>query len=155
MIERVGKTLRLEEEQGHRDRAAAGGIAHFAAEQLRPLGGRLPTRDADDRLARVQALLRGYAELDLADRRQRVSSALEELRALYRLVRDLGDNDPASPGYGRLNEHLVRRQGRRARPRQPPGKRPTARPRSARARPPLRQRHLCRLPNSDCHLRRR
>ena len=110
LIERVGKTLRLEEEQGHRDRAAAGGVARFAEAQLHPLRGRLPTRDADDRLARVQALLRGYAQLDTADRRQRVSSALEELRALYRLVRDLGDNDPASPGYGRLNERLVRRQ---------------------------------------------
>ncbi|MDP9375516.1 MAG: ATP-dependent DNA helicase RecG [Chloroflexota bacterium] len=99
-IARVGKTLALEERQGHRDCTVPGGVARYAGEGLQSLRGRLPTRDADDRLARVHDLLRDYHNLDPAARRTRLTSALEELRTLYRLVAKLGENDPtAQPRY--------------------------------------------------------
>jgi ATP-dependent DNA helicase RecG len=99
-IARIGQTLALEERQGYRDRAVDGGIARYAGEHLPPLRGHLPTRDADDRLARVQHLLRDYPALDPPARRQRLATALEELRALYRTVKKLAENDPAAqPRY--------------------------------------------------------
>ena len=60
-IERVGKVLALEQRQGHRDHAVLGGIGPFAHQHLAPLRGSLPTRAADDALARIDTLLRDYA----------------------------------------------------------------------------------------------
>ncbi len=100
IITRIGKTLALEERQGHRDRAVAGGVARYAGAQLAGLRGRLPTRDADDRLAHILGLLRDYGALDPPARRARLAAALEELRDLYRLVNRLGENDAtARPRY--------------------------------------------------------
>src|SRR5690348_6283237 len=99
-ITRVGKALRLEQAQGCRDRATSGGIARFAGEGLAPLRGKLPTRDADDRLDRVDALLHDYRVLAAPARQERLTAALAELRDLYRLVARLEENDPTSqPRY--------------------------------------------------------
>src|SRR5947208_5567242 len=110
IIERVGKTLALEERQGHRNRAVIGGVTRFAVEQLRPLRGRLPTNDADQRLARVADLLRDYAALDPAARGPRLAAALDELRALYRLLRQLGDNEMGNVEYGVRQKTAARRK---------------------------------------------
>src|SRR5262245_34962248 len=99
-IERVGKVLALEEQQGHQNRAVIGGIAPFTRQGLAPLRGALPTRAADDALARIALLLRDYASLAPDARRPLLRDALVELRRLYRMVRDLGENDPtAQPRY--------------------------------------------------------
>ena len=99
-IERVGKVLALEERQGHQNRAVIGGIAPFTRQGLASLRGALPTRAADDALARIALLLRDYATLAPDARQPLLSDALIELRKLYRLVRDLGENDPtAQPRY--------------------------------------------------------
>ncbi len=99
-IERVGKILAEEERQGFRDRAVPGGVGAFARQGLAPLRGSLPTRAADDALVRIVVLLRDYAQLAPAERRHRLADALTELRQLYRVVRDLGENDPtAQPRY--------------------------------------------------------
>jgi ATP-dependent DNA helicase RecG len=99
-IERVGKVLALEQRQGHGDRAVLGGIGPFARQHLAPLRGSLPTRAADDALARIDTLLRDYAQLTPAVRQPRLNDALTELRWLYRQVSRLGENDPTSqPRY--------------------------------------------------------
>ena len=99
-IERVGKVLALEERQGCQDRAVVGGIGPFARQHLAPLRGSLPTRAADDSLARIGTLLRDYHELAPDARRMRLGVALNELRQLYRQVSRLGENDPAAqPRY--------------------------------------------------------
>ncbi len=99
-IERVGKVLALEERQGFHDRAVLGGIGAFARQGLAPLRGSLPTRAADDSLRQVVSLLRDYAALAPDEREARLAAALAELRQLYRLVRDLGANDPTvQPRY--------------------------------------------------------
>ncbi|HEX5506111.1 MAG TPA: ATP-dependent DNA helicase RecG [Thermomicrobiales bacterium] len=104
VIERVGKALALEARQGHQDRAVGGGVERFAAEHLRPLRGHLPSRDADDRLARVQHLLQGYAALAPAARGPRLAAALGELRALYRLVQEAGVGQSGSRAVGQQDE---------------------------------------------------
>jgi ATP-dependent DNA helicase RecG len=99
-IERVGKVLALEQRQGHGDRAVLGGIGPFARQHLAPLRGSLPTRAADDALARINTLLDDYARLSPALRQPRLNDALTELRWLYRQVARLGENDPtAQPRY--------------------------------------------------------
>jgi len=99
-IARVGKVLAEEERQGYQNRAALGGIGSFTRAGLAPLRGSLPTRAADDTLARITALLGGYAALSPQERAPLLDTVLGELRALYRLVRDLGENDPtAQPRY--------------------------------------------------------
>jgi ATP-dependent DNA helicase RecG len=95
-IERVGKVLALEQRQGHGDRAVLGGVGPFARQHLAPLRGSLPTRAADDALARIDALLRDYAQLSPALRQPRLNDALTELRWLYRQVARLGENDPTA-----------------------------------------------------------
>ncbi|MGN6698521.1 MAG: ATP-dependent DNA helicase RecG [Thermomicrobiales bacterium] len=96
----MGKALGVEPAKGCRDRATAGGIARFAGDGLAPLRGKLPTRDADDRLDRVDALLHDYHGLAAPTRQERLTAALAELRDLYRLVARLEENDPASqPRY--------------------------------------------------------
>jgi ATP-dependent DNA helicase RecG len=100
MIARVGKKLADEAEQGYQNRAVLGGIGSFTRVGLAPLRGSLPTRAADDTLARITALLGGYSALSPQERAPILDAALGELRNLYRLVRDLGENDPtAQPRY--------------------------------------------------------
>ncbi len=99
-IARVGKVLADEAKQGYQNRAVIGGIGSFTRAGLAPLRGSLPTRAADDTLARITALLGGYAALSPQDRAPLLGTVLGELRDLYRLVRDLGANDPtAQPRY--------------------------------------------------------
>src|SRR3954447_23751770 len=133
-IEQVGKVLALEEKQGHRDRAVVGGIASFAWQGLAPLRGSLPTRAADDSLARIGALLRDYADLAPEARQSQLGAALEELRNLYRIVQRLGENDPvAQPRY------IGPPANRRPKPAPPPAPAapPAAKSKPASSRPPL------------------
>ena len=99
-IAHVGSVLADEAKQGYQNRAARGGIGLFTRAGLAPLRGSLPTRAADDTLARITALLGGYAALSPQERAPLLDTVLGELRDLYRLVRDLGENDPtAQPRY--------------------------------------------------------
>ena len=99
-ITHVGKVLAEEESQGYRNRAVIGGLGPFVREGLAPLRGALPTRAADDALAGIVGLLRDYGTLSPTQRQPRLAAALKELRQLYRVVRDLGENDPtAQPRY--------------------------------------------------------
>ena len=96
-LEQVGKMLALEEKQGYHDRAVIGGIAPFARQHLATLRGSLPSRSADDTLARIDGLLRDYGSLSPAARAPRLSAALADLRQLYRQVNQVGENDPTRP----------------------------------------------------------
>ncbi len=99
-LAQVGKLLALEEKQGYHDRAVIGGIGPYARQHLAALRGSLPSRSADDTLARIAGLLRDYGTLTPAARAPRLSAALADLRQLYRQVNQVGENDPtAQPRY--------------------------------------------------------
>ena len=139
-IARVGKVLADEAKQGYRNRATIGGIGSFTRAGLAPLRGSLPTRAADDTLARITALLGGYAALSPQERAPLLDTVLGELRDLYRLVRDLGENDPgAQPRYigppaNRRPKPMPKPVAAPPKPVAPPGRPASAKPKAATAR---------------------